>query len=493
MSVFDDHSDNQTPAQLFQSQIRVKNTSTPSVDNTSKVKEDIDQFRYRDSTDERTDEEILVKRLKRRIDWHIVPALFLLFCVNFLDRVNIGQAKLEGLLTDIHINDYQFEICLTVFYVSYIASEIPLNMLTKKIGPQWTIPLMAVSWSIVCTLTGIIQNYAGLIAVRWFLGLTEGGMFHGMLIILIAWYPRKNQAIRITIIYLGSQLAGAFGGIFSYVLALMRGVGGLEGWRWIYIIEGLLSFIVAMGSFFFIQDFPDKSKLLNEDEKATWYRYIETQQGMRFDESIPFTWSQATSAFTDYKMYMFCVINFANGTLLYVLSTWIPTIISELGNFDIAESHLLTAPIYIFGMIAAFLAALWSDRKAERGYLCVSGLSISAIGFILIMAIPPNKAVGARFFSLFLMIAGSNICAAGLLSWYGATFGPSYRRAIATAFIIMCGNSGGLASSFIYPESTAPRFLPGHAYCLAFCIIGASISFILRYLLKRENDRRDTL
>ncbi|TIB93662.1 hypothetical protein E3Q19_00860 [Wallemia mellicola] len=457
MSVFDDHSDNQTPAQLFQSQIRVKNTSTPSVDNTSKVKEDIDQFRYRDSTDERTDEEILVKRLKRRIDWHIVPALFLLFCVNFLDRVNIGQAKLEGLLTDIHINDYQFEICLTVFYVSYIASEIPLNMLTKKIGPQWTIPLMAVSWSIVCTLTGIIQNYAGLIAVRWFLGLTEGGLFPGMLIILIAWYPRKNQAIRITIIYLGSQLAGAFGGIFSYVLALMRGVGGLEGWRWIYIIEGLLSFIVAMGSFFFIQDFPDKSKLLNEDEKATWYRYIETQQGMRFDESIPFTWSQATSAFTDYKMYMFCVINFANGTLLYVLSTWIPTIISELGNFDIAESHLLTAPIYIFGMIAAFLAALWSDR------------------FILIMAIPPNKAV------------------AGLLSWYGATFGPSYRRAIATAFIIMCGNSGGLASSFIYPESTAPRFLPGHAYCLAFCIIGASISFILRYLLKRENDRRDTL
>lgn len=176
-----------------------------------------------------------------------------------------------------------------------------------------------------------------------------------------------------------------------------------------------MSFIVAIGSFFFIQDFPNKSKLLNENEKAIWYKYIEAQQGMRFDESVPFTWSQATSAFTDYKMYMFCVINFSNGTLLYVLSTWIPTIINELGNFDIAESHLLTAPIYVFGMIAAFLAALWSDRKTERGYLCVTGLSISAIGFILIMAIPPNKAVGARFFSLFLMIAGSNICAAGLL------------------------------------------------------------------------------
>lgn len=136
MSVFDDHSDNQTPAQLFESQIRVTHNNV--TESTSKVKEDIDVFRYRDSSDEWSDEALLIKRLTRRLDFMIVPALFLLFCVNFLDRVNIGQAKLEGLLGDINIvrgviqkprtinstqSDHQFQICLTVFYVSYVSAE----------------------------------------------------------------------------------------------------------------------------------------------------------------------------------------------------------------------------------------------------------------------------------------------------------------------------------------------------------------------------------
>ncbi|EOR04993.1 hypothetical protein J056_000358 [Wallemia ichthyophaga EXF-994] len=481
MSAFDDHSDNQKQAH-------------PCDTNKDHFKrnEEIDSFKYRDSSEENNDNILLIKRITRRLDLMIVPALFFLFCVNFLDRVNIGQAKLEGLLGDLNISDYQFEICLTVFYVSYIASEIPWNMLTKKIGPQLTIPFMAVSWAIVCTLTGIVQNYSGLIAVRWFLGLAEGGLFPGMLIILTAWFPPPQQGKRITIVYLGSQMAAAFGGIFSYVLALMRGVGGLEGWRWIYIIEGLLSFVVAVASFFFIQDFPSESKILSNAEKSAWLDHLAAHQVV-LDENLPFTIGQVTSAFTDPKLYMLAIVNYTNGSLLYVLSTWIPTIISELGDFDVAESHLLTAPVYVFGIICALFAAAWSDKKRQRAVLVVAGLLITAIGFIIIMAIPPHVAVGARFFSLFLMVAGNNIVAAGLLPWYSATFGPSYKRAIASAFIVMCGNCGGLASSFIYPESTAPRFLPGHGYCLALCIIGSTTACAVRYLLKRENERRDRL
>ncbi|TIB19087.1 hypothetical protein E3P92_00284 [Wallemia ichthyophaga] len=441
MSAFDDHSDNQKQA-------HPRDTNKDHF----KRNEEIDSFKYRDSSEENNDNILLIKRITRRLDLMIVPALFFLFCVNFLDRVNIGQAKLEGLLGDLNI----------------IASEIPWNMLTKKIGPQLTIPFMAVSWAIVCTLTGIVQNYSGLIAVRWFLGLAEG------------------------VVYLGSQMAAAFGGIFSYVLALMRGVGGLEGWRWIYIIEGLLSFVVAVASFFFIQDFPSESKILSNAEKNAWLDHLAAHQVV-LDENLPFTIGQVTSAFTDPKLYMLAIVNYTNGSLLYVLSTWIPTIISELGDFDVAESHLLTAPVYVFGIICALFAAAWSDKKRQRAVLVVAGLLITAIGFIIIMAIPPHVAVGARFFSLFLMVAGNNIVAAGLLPWYSATFGPSYKRAIASAFIVMCGNCGGLASSFIYPESTAPRFLPGHGYCLALCIIGSTTACAVRYLLKRENERRDRL
>ena len=106
-------------------------------------------------------------------------------------------------------------------------------MLTKRIGPQRTIPLMALTWSVVCTLAGIVKNYPGLLAVRWFLGLGEGGIFPGMIFFLSAWYPRKKLAFRISTVYNASQFAGAFGGIFSYALAQLDGVGGLRGWRWI--------------------------------------------------------------------------------------------------------------------------------------------------------------------------------------------------------------------------------------------------------------------
>lgn len=143
--------------------------------------------------------------------------------------------------------------------------------------------------------------------------------------------------------------------------------------------------------------------------------HIAAHQGVVFDESLPFTLSQATSAFKDPTLYMFALVNYTNGSLLYVLSTWIPTIISELGDFDIAESHLLTAPVYVFGIICALLAAIWSDRKKQRGFLAIVGLLVTAVGFIIIMAIPPQVAVGARFFSLFLMVAGNNIVAAGVL------------------------------------------------------------------------------
>ncbi|TIA93372.1 hypothetical protein E3P99_00216 [Wallemia hederae] len=522
MSEFDDHSDRHTPAQLFQSQIRV--THSAITDNSSKVKEDIDEFRYRDSSEEPSDEANLIRKLSRRLDWTIIPALFFLFCVNFLDRVNIGQAKLEGLLEDTKIvlglsvrdmsHCFLCLLCelglvlrtlsnqcrshrryagLRTTFSSPHTCQIPWNMLTKKIGPQISVPLMAVGWAVVCTLTGIVQNYSGLLAVRWFLGLTEGGLFPAMILILTAWYPRHQQGKRITIVYLGSQVAGAFGGIFSYVLALMRGVGGLNGWRWIYIIEGLLSFVVAVASFFFIQNFPSESKILSESERQVWLRYLSLHQGMDAEENVPFTWTQCKTLFKDAKLYMFALINYVNGSLLYVLSTWIPTIISELGDFDVAESHLLTAPVYVFGIICALAAAFWSDKIQQRGWFSAGGLVVAAVGFIIIMAIPPQVAAGARFFSLFLMVGGSNVVSAGLLPWYSGTFGPSYKRAIASAFIVMCGNCGGLASSFIYPDSTGPRFLPGHGYCLALCVIGIITSLGVRFLLQRENERRNTL
>ncbi|TIA88206.1 hypothetical protein E3P99_02748 [Wallemia hederae] len=433
----------------------------------------------------------LRKTLLRRIDLHVVGILALIYAVNFLDRVAIGQAKLEGMLEDIGISDHQFQIALTVFFVSYITSEVPWNIATKRFGPQWTIPAMALTWSVVCTLTGIVQNYSGLLAVRWFLGLGEGGIFPGMIFFLSAWYPRDKLAFRISTVYAASQFAAAFGGIFSYALARMDGVGGLSGWRWIIsIIEGLLSFVVALAAILCIQDFPQKSKLLSDDERTVWFDYLQEKEGVVEHKDIPFTRQQVTSVLTSVRTYMFVVINFCNGSLFYALATWIPTIVNSLGDFDAAVSHLLTAPIYVFGIIATFVAAWLSDHFMRRGVFCIIGFVISGIGFIIMLSVNNE---GGKLFSLFLMVSGTNICNAGLLSWFGANYAPLYKRAFAVGLIVMLGNIGGLVSSFIYPASDAPKFIPGHSYCLALAVVGCAMSAALRYAMKRENTRRDSL
>lgn len=130
---------------------------------------------------------------------------------------------------------------------------------------------------------------------------------------------------------------------------------------------------------------------------------------------VPFTWKQFFDAFSDYRVYLYCCINFASGSLLYALSTWAPTIIDELGNWSASQAHLLTAPVYVFGIIIAIFTALLSDRYCRRSEPVVIGFIMSSIGFIIIIAIPPNVAVGARYFSLFLMVGGQSTTAAGLL------------------------------------------------------------------------------
>lgn len=161
--------------------------------------------------------------------------------------------------------------------------------------------------------------------------------------------------------------------------------------------------------------------------------------------------------------------------------------------------------MYVCGIIVTFTAAWLSDRFQQRGILCIIGFIVSGIGFIIMLSV---QDVSGKFFSLFLMVSGTNICNAGLLSWFGATYAPLYKRAFAVGFIVMLGNCGGLVSSFIYrmflhiinytrantyisAESTAPKFIPGHSYCLALAVTGLIVASTLRSTIKRENERRD--
>jgi MFS family permease len=175
----------------------------------------------------------------------------------FLDRTNIGNARLDNLESDLGLKGIQYNDCLAILFPFYIAAEIPSNMMMKRIRPSIWLTFIMVCWSAAMIGQGFVKNYAGLLATRVFLGLFEGGLFPGVNYYITQWYCRHECGFRMALFFSAATLAGAFGGILARGIAEMNGLGGLSAWSWIFILEGIASIIVSFSAYWVIYDYPE--------------------------------------------------------------------------------------------------------------------------------------------------------------------------------------------------------------------------------------------
>jgi MFS family permease len=180
-------------------------------------------------------------KLVRKLDLHIVPMVMLAYLLCFLDRVNIGNARLYGLEKDLGLHGMQYQTAVSLLFATYVTSELPSNLVLKKFTPSRWIATITFFWGIIATLTGVVQNFAGLIACRLLLGLVEGGLFPGLAIYLTLFYTKREIALRVGYLFVSAALAGACGGLLAYGIGFMDGLSGLKGWRWYVIFSELLS------------------------------------------------------------------------------------------------------------------------------------------------------------------------------------------------------------------------------------------------------------
>jgi MFS family permease len=215
---------------------------------------------------------IATKKLIRKLDLRLIPILAVLFLCSpyplvmslmltiyrlcFLDRSNIGNARLQGLEKDLHMAGLDYNIALAVFFPCYIAVGIPSNMMINRCRPNVWLTVLVLSWSIIMVCMGFVRNLAGLALVRCFLGIAEGGLAPGITYYITMWYPRQERGLRLALFLSTTTAAGAFGGLFARVISEMNGIGGKAGWSWIFIIEGLLSFCVGNVCYWAICDYP---------------------------------------------------------------------------------------------------------------------------------------------------------------------------------------------------------------------------------------------
>ncbi|KAM5541469.1 hypothetical protein V8D89_005023 [Ganoderma adspersum] len=460
------------------------------------------------------------RKVFRKLDARLLPLVTLLFLLSFLDRTNIGNAKIAGLVSDLHLTGLQYNLCAAMFFITYCLFEVPSYVHNESRSPcilgliwdivqephpeglatvemaganlnRHTVPFIMLCWGIVVISMAFVRSFAGLLVARLFLGATEAsvataGFFPGVTFYLCMWYPRTAQAQRISILSGTSALAGAFGGLLAFGIEKMAGIRGLAGWSWIFLIEGLVTAAIALLSFFFMQDYPEDATFLTDAER-TWL--VETMKNDTTGLSKAFKWKFLWNAVRDPHTYLMVGVFLFNVIPAYAFVLFLPTIIAELGFAD-STAQLLSVPPNAVGCVLTILAGILSDRVRARGPFVLAGSVTALVGYTILFA---ATSPGAGY-------AGTMVAACGLfpsvaltIAWAGGNAGGDVKKAVVIAMVIGVGNLGGVASSFIYRPQDSPRYRPGHATAISCLCVAIVLCITAMLEFARLNRKKDEM
>ncbi|KAH8809451.1 major facilitator superfamily domain-containing protein [Xylogone sp. PMI_703] len=435
------------------------------------------------------------KRILRKVDLRVVPLLSFLYLVSFIDRGNLGNAKVAGMAEDLHLTGTQYNIAVTLFFIPYSLLEVPSNIVLKITRPSVWISVLMFLWGIVITLTGIVHSYSGLLAVRIFLGVAEAGFFPAATYLLTIWYVRYEVQSRMVFFYAAVSLAGAFSGILAFAIQKMDGVGGLSGWRWIFILEGIVTVFISLFIWFFLPDSPGTAQFLTPDEREFLITRLEHDTGSgrgRVTNGDKINRRQIWAGLTEWKVWMAVFMYWATSISSYGFTYTVPTVIVELG-YTAANAQLMTVPIYVVAMIFTIANAILSDRYKQRTPFILLGVTVGIVGFACLLAIPHPQLPGLTYGMLFLATCGIYMSLVPTLCFIGNNVAPSSKRAVAMAHLICMGNLGGIAGSNIFLAREAPHYWTGYGFILGIDCAAFITCLFLRYKFKSINAARDKL
>ncbi|KAJ9092566.1 hypothetical protein QFC21_006797 [Naganishia friedmannii] len=329
------------------------------------------------------------KALVRKMDMRLLPILWLMYVFNYLDRTNIGNAKVGGMEKALKLTSSDYSLALSIFFVGYLLNEVPSNMLLARSRPSIFLPCLMFVWGAMSIGAKGIHSLGGLVAFRFCLGLVEAGFFPGVMLLLSCWYKPDELSKRLAIFYSASLTSGAFGGLLAGVITqYMNGVGNTPGWQWLFIIEGLVTVCISLVALFILPDYPTTTKWLSEREKALAVARLVSNEdlGERLGHRQAFV-----AACKDFKTWIFMLvyvlINGA-GTISYAficfggagIWTAVPIFLSYMvTNFEGREKRAVSiAIINGFGNLASVYGSfIWPSTDAplyHAGFGTTTGL-----------------------------------------------------------------------------------------------------------------------
>jgi sugar phosphate permease len=425
----------------------------------------------------------------RRVTWRLLPFLFLCYILAYLDRVNVGFARLQ-MQADLGLSDTAYGIGAGIFFIGYFFFEVPSNLLLRRVGARLWIARIMVLWGLVSAGMMFTNSQTTFYVLRFLLGVAEAGFFPGIILYLTFWYTRAHRARVVALFMTAIAIAGVFGGPLSgWIMDRMGGVGGLRNWEWLYLLEGLPSVIVGVVVLFYLDDGPERASWLTAEQKALLARRLAEEEAAKAAEGHQA--HRVADAFRTPAVWVLSLIYFGCVMGIYGVTFWLPQIISETITRNPWRIGLVSMIPWGAAAVAAVLVGASSDRHQERRWHIAGCAAVGAVAFAL---------SGLPGLSGWAGLACLTVATAGVLSstttfWSLPTGILSGGAAAAgIAWINSVGNLSGYVSPFVVGlirDATRDAEHPNGNMFLALLVLAFSIFMagVLTLVVTRQNVR----
>jgi len=421
------------------------------------------------------------RQIIAKVSRHLLWFLFLLFVVSFLDRINIGFAALT-MMKDLGLSSTQFGLATTLFYLAYIACGVPSNIVLARVGARRWIAAIMIAWGLASTATLFATDARTLYWLRVLVGITEAGFLPGMLLYLTLWFPAAYRARANALFMIAMPVTAAFGSAISGVILGLDGLGGLRGWQWLFLLEGLPAAVLGVIVYFYLSDSPAQARWLTPGEKHALARLLaaehradplpkESGKAHRTHRSL---WKELTSATVlKFSLAYFCLVN-----SLAMVAVWTPLIVKSFAG---GASNTTIGLLAAIPQVCTIIGMIWwgrrSDRAQERRWHTVLPMLCAAAGWLLTAW---SSQAGVQL--LGVCLASTGAYTAMSIFWTTPDHALSFAaRALGIAVINATGNIGSALNPLVvgWLKDMTQSFTTGLLYAAALLVVGCAVFLVL--------------
>ncbi|WQF89776.1 Putative major facilitator superfamily, MFS transporter superfamily [Colletotrichum destructivum] len=439
------------------------------------------------------------KKLVRRLDYRICSWVCLMFFALQLDRGNINQANTDNMLEDLGLTTNQYNYGMTIFYVCFLCAELPSQMISKKLGPDRWVPAQMVSWSIVAACQCLMTEKNGFYATRALLGLIEGGFIPDAILYLSYFYTSKELPIRMSYFYCSSNATQIIAAFLAFGILHLRGVGGWEGWRWLFALEGGLTALIGVVSWFYLPPSPTqtasrfrgKDGWFSEREEIIMVNRIlrddPSKGGMHNRQGL--TLRLLWSALSDWDLWPIYLYGFTLLIPVRPIDQYLTINLKALG-FDTFQANLLTIPGYVLFLIQLVFWSRVSERWNNR-MLIVFLYSVWVFPLVLALELMPAGSSPWKWYAVTALIVGYPYVHSILVSLTSRNAGTVRTRTVGSAIYNMTVQASSIIGSNIYQKDDAPLYRRGNKIILALIAWNAVLAWLIKAYYMKRNKTRD--